>query len=60
MEQYNRDYYLREQMKIIRQELGEGEADGDADVYREKILALGLAEDVEKKLLKASTWTAWY
>ena len=52
MEQYNRDYYLREQMKIIRQELGEGETDGDADIYREKILALGLAEDVEKKLLK--------
>ncbi|MBR7178494.1 MAG: endopeptidase La [Oscillospiraceae bacterium] len=52
MEQYNRDYYLREQMKIIRQELGEGETDGDADIYREKILALGLEEEVEKKLLK--------
>ena len=24
MDQYNRDYYLREQMKVIRQELGEG------------------------------------
>ena len=52
MEQYNRDYYLREQMKVIRQELGEGESDNDADVYREKVLALKLGEDIEKKLLK--------
>ena len=52
MEQYNRDYYLREQIKVIRQELGEGETDGDADIYREKILALHLNEDSEKKLLK--------
>ena len=52
MEQYNRDYYLREQMKVIRQELGEGESDSDVDVYREKILALHLAEDSEKKLMK--------
>ena len=52
MEQYNRDYYLREQMKVIRQELGEGEGENDADVYREKILALHLKEESEKKLLK--------
>jgi len=52
MDQYNRDYYLREQMKVIRQELGEGESDNDVDMYREKILALHLSEDTEKKLLK--------
>ena len=52
MEQYNRDYYLREQMKIIRQELGEGESDNDVDIYRDKIRALGLSEDSEKKLMK--------
>ena len=52
MEQYNRDYYLREQMKVIRQELGEGESDNDVDVYREKVLALKLGEEIEKKLLK--------
>ena len=51
MEQYNRDYYLREQMRVIRQELGEGETD-DVDVYREKVRKLGLCEDSEKKLLK--------
>ena len=52
MEQYNRDYYLREQMKVIRQELGEGESDNDVDIYREKVLALKLGEEIEKKLLK--------
>ena len=52
MEQYNRDYYLREQMKVIRQELGEGESDNDVDEYREKVRSLGLCEDSEKKLLK--------
>ena len=52
MEQYNREYYLREQMKIIRQELGEGELDSDGDVYREKVLALKLDAEIEKKLLK--------
>ena len=51
MEQYNRDYYLREQIKVIRKELGE-ENDNDIDVYREKILALNLGEEIEKKLLK--------
>ena len=51
MEQYNRDYYLREQMKVIRKELGE-ESDNDVDVYRERILALELGEETEKKLLK--------
>ena len=52
MEQYNRDYYLREQIKVIRQELGEGDSDNDVDIYREKVLALHLPEDSEKKLLK--------
>jgi len=52
MDQYNRDYYLREQMKVIRQELGEGESENDVDVYREKVLKLGLSEEIEKKLLK--------
>ncbi len=52
MEQYNRDYFLREQMKAIREELGDGEPDGDADIYRERVRALKLPEESEKKLLK--------
>ena len=47
-----RDYYLREQMKAIREELGEGDDDSEIDNYIRKIRELQLAEDVEKKLLK--------
>ena len=47
-----RDYYLREQMKSIREELGEGEDDSEIDTYLHKIRELHLAEDIEKKLLK--------
>ena len=52
MEKGQRDYYLREQMKAIRHELGEGEDENEIDNYREKIRAIGFAEDTEKKLLK--------
>ena len=52
MEKGQRDYYLREQMKAIRHELGEGEDDNEIDNYREKIRAIGFAEETEKKLLK--------
>ena len=57
MERAQRDYYLREQMKLIRSELGEGEDVGPDDLteYREKILALHLAEEVEEKLMKEVT-----
>ena len=52
MDQNQRDYYLREQMKAIREELGEGEDLDECDTYVKNIKALGLAEDLEKKLLK--------
>ncbi len=47
-----RDGMLREQMRIIQNELGEGETDNEMEEYREKILALHLPEEIEKKLLK--------
>ena len=47
-----RDYYLREQMKTIREELGEGDDDSEIDTYIQKIKELSLSEDAEKKLLK--------
>ena len=47
-----RDYYLREQMKVIRGELGEGDDEAEFDEYREKIRRLKLAKDVEEKLEK--------
>ena len=48
-----RDQILRTQIRVLQNELGEGEdADDEIDSYREKILALGLEEDTEKHLLK--------
>lgn len=47
-----RDYYLREQLHAIREELGEDADEDDADAYREKIRKLNLSEETEKKLLK--------
>ena len=34
MSRNQRDYYLREQLKVIQQELGEGEAGGDGEYSR--------------------------
>lgn len=48
-----RDYYLREQMKAIQAELGEGEG-GDSEVgdYRKKIAETKLPDEVKQKLEK--------
>lgn len=55
MNRAQRDYYLREQMKVIQRELG-GEEFGDSgdeiEEYKTKILALGLPREAEEKLLK--------
>ena len=48
-----REYYLRQQMKTISEELDEGEdTRRESDEYREKILALHLPAESEEKLLK--------
>ena len=47
-----RDYYLREQMKAIRTELGENDDEQELEEYRAKIDKLSLPQDVEKKLRK--------
>ena len=53
MDKGQRDYYLREQMKAINEELGEGEdASQDAQEYRNKIASKAMPEEVEEKLLK--------
>ena len=53
MNQNQREYYLREELKIIQQELGEaGESVDDFAEYREKIRALELQKEIEEKLLK--------
>ena len=49
MNRSQRDYYLREEMKIIQSELGE---DDDIEIYRGKINALPVSEEIREKLLK--------
>lgn len=52
LDQNQRDYYLREQMKVIREELGEGDDEDECDSYAASIQGLKLNADIEKKLLK--------
>lgn len=48
-----REYYLHEQMKVISDELNDGVSPmEECEEFREKIKALALAEESEKKLLK--------
>ena len=52
MEQNQKDYYLREQIRAIREELGEEDEDAEIQSYTDRICGLCLEEAVEKKLLK--------
>ena len=52
IDQNNRDYYLREQIKVIREELGEGSDENEFETYIQNIRNLKLPEEQEKKLLK--------
>ena len=46
-----KDYYLREQIRVIQEELGE-DGDSEIDEYERRIKAAKLPAEVEKKLLK--------
>ncbi|MBQ7598209.1 MAG: endopeptidase La [Clostridia bacterium] len=53
LDDIQRENYLREQMRAISSELGEGDDTiAEAQQYREKILALHFEKDVEEKLLR--------
>ena len=52
IDQEQKDYYLREQMKAIREELGEGDDINEFAEYEKGILLLNLPEDSETKLMK--------
>jgi len=52
MNDNQRDYYLREQIKAIQNELGEGDADSELSEYREKIAGAQLPDEVRDKLNK--------
>ena len=52
MDQNQKDYYLREQIKVLREELGEGEDENEFENYANRIRALNLPREHEQKLLK--------
>ena len=52
IEQEQRDYFLREQMKVIRDELGDGDENSEFAEYEKKILKLNLSQESELKVLK--------
>lgn len=55
MNQNQRDYFLREQMRVIRDELGEEDEASEAADYAERIKKLDLPEEITKKLLKETS-----
>lgn len=53
LENFQKDYYLKEQLKEIRKELGDTEKNiSEADEFQEKILSLKLIKEVEEKCIK--------
>lgn len=53
MSKSQREYFLREQMKAIKSELGENDSKSDEmDELRQKIMSAGMPDDVETEVLK--------
>ncbi|MGI6486092.1 MAG: endopeptidase La [Thermoanaerobacterales bacterium] len=53
IEQSQKEYYLREQIKAIQKELGQqDDKAGEVEEYREKIKNLGVSKEIEEKMLK--------
>ncbi len=47
-----RDFYIREQIHALEDELGESDPDDEIAVYSDKILKSPVPEDIKKKLMK--------
>lgn len=47
-----REYYLKEQLKVIREELGDASHDDEEDEYVAKIKNSAFSEEIKEKLLK--------
>lgn len=53
IDQNQKDFYLREQLKAISEELGDGEEpENEIEEYKQKIKAIGFEKDIETRLLK--------
>ncbi len=51
MYKHQREYYLREQIKVIQGELGESDVQTDVEKYRERLDQLVLEDEVRNKVL---------
>lgn len=47
-----KEYILREQMKVIREELGDENADSESEKYQEKLRQIKVSDEVRQKLSK--------
>ncbi len=52
LENHQKEHYLREQMKVIQNELGYGEGENEIEEYLDAIYSKKLPKDVETKLVK--------
>ena len=52
VDKQQKEYVLREQLKVIREELGEDPNGTDADLFEEKLKALQAPEEVKEKITK--------
>jgi len=53
LENYQKDYYLKEQLKEIQKELGDKEKSiSEADEFKEKIISLKLTKEIEERCIK--------
>ena len=52
MDKHQREYILREQLKLIREELGEDTTISDAEEFAQKAEALDAPDEVKEKLKK--------
>jgi ATP-dependent Lon protease len=51
MYKHQREYYLREQIKIIQNELGEGDVQNDVEKYKQRLEELEVEDEVRDKVL---------
>jgi ATP-dependent Lon protease len=52
MDSRNKEVYLKEQLRVIQEELGEDESESEVDQLREQVKGLELLESVQDRLLK--------
>ncbi len=52
MDKNQREYILREQMKVIREELGEDNTQSDAEQFEAQLAELEAGDDIKEKIQK--------